>query len=133
MAPVVRERPDAIEMAGLRFQVAVAEEALGARPGDCDLLRFLAHAYTLLGRRDDGLEADRRLVELLPADARARYNLACSLALLGRPEEALRTLEEAVRLGFDDADLLRQDDDLESIRRDPAFAAIVASLRPRSA
>jgi len=128
---VVREPPDAIELAGLRFQVAVAEEALQARPEDCDLLRFLAHAYTLLGRNEDGLKADRRVVELLPRDPRARYNLACSLALAGRTDEALQALQEAVRLGFEDADLLAQDDDLESLRKNPLFRAIVEALRRR--
>lgn len=131
MHGVVRERPDAIELAGLRFQVSVAEEALEARPQDCDLLRFLAHAYTLLDRCGDGLAAELRIVEQLPADPRARYNLACSLALNGRKEEALSALEEAIRLGFEDAELLSQDDDLGSLRNDPAFVAMVDALRRR--
>ncbi|MGQ0613546.1 MAG: TPR end-of-group domain-containing protein [Planctomycetaceae bacterium] len=118
-----------LERAGLRFQIAVAEEALTLRPRDADLLRFLAHAYTLVGRLEDGLRADRRLTELLPGDPRVRYNLACSLALTGRLAEALETLSEAHGLGFADLELLLQDEDLAALRSEPGFPAVVEKVR----
>jgi Flp pilus assembly protein TadD len=117
-----------IELAGIRFQIGIFEEALVANRGDTDALRFLAHAYTVVGRLADGLAADRRLVELLPRDPRVRYNLACSCALNGQPEEALAALAEACGLGFDDLTLLRKDKDLDSLREDPRFAAIEKRL-----
>lgn len=121
---MVMEKPDAIELAAIRFQIGVAEEALTSSPEDTDVLRYLAHAYTVVGRVQDGLRADQRLVHLLPSDARARYNLACSYALTGRKEDALETLRDALELGFDDLDLLRNDEDLESLRSEPAFREI---------
>ena len=51
-------------------------------------------------RPEDGLEADRRLMALLPQDPRVRYNLACSCALLGQTDEAFQRLSEACDLGF---------------------------------
>ncbi|MGH7162501.1 MAG: TPR end-of-group domain-containing protein [Planctomycetota bacterium] len=129
---MVLEKPDAIELASARFQIAVAEEALRNHPSDGEVLRYLAHAYTLVGRHDDGLRTDLRLVELYPRDARARYNLACSYALLGRGDEAFQALREACSLGFEDVDLLRQDEDLAALRDDPRFEEIrkLAERRP---
>jgi len=118
-----------LEKAGLRFQIAVGEEAVALRPRDTDLLRFLAHAYTLVGRLEDGVRADRRLTELLPEDPRVRYNLACSLALTGRLAEALEALGEAHSRGFVDLELLLQDEDLAALRSEPGFPDMVEKVR----
>ena len=119
---------DPLERASLRFQVGLAEEALAVDAEDTEALRYLAHAYTLLGRLEEGLRADRRLVELLPADPRVRYNLACSCALGGLLDEAIRRLEEAIDLGFADLKLLRRDSDLDSLRVDARYRAIEERL-----
>ena len=119
---------DRVNLAGIRFQVAVWEELLARRPDDTEALRFLAHAYTQLGRLDDGLRADRRLSELLPHDPRVRYNLACSLALAGDGEAAIAELHRACELGFDDLNLLRRDQDFESLRDHPEFVAVCRQL-----
>jgi SAM-dependent methyltransferase len=64
------------------------------------------------------------LARLTPRDPRAHYNLACSHALLGQPEEAIAALEQACGLGFRDSVLLRRDNELDSLREDPRFQAI---------
>lgn len=119
---------DQVTLAGVRFQIAVWEEILARRPEDTEALRFLAHAFTQVGRFEDGLEADRKLVELLPLDPRVRYNFACSLALCGQAEEALTELSCACELGFDDLDLLCRDQDFESLRDHPEFRALCRQL-----
>jgi len=122
---------DELEMAGIRFQIGIFEEALQDNPSNTEALRFLAHAYTIAGRLEDGLRADRKLVELLPRDPRARYNLACSNALAGHKDAALTALQEAVRLGFDDLNLLKKDRDLDSLREEVGFQSIVEELARR--
>jgi len=117
-----------LEQAGLRFQISIYEEALREDADDTEALAFLAHAYTLVGRVQDGLATDRRLVELLPDDPRVRYNLACSCALAGLADEAFDVLEQACGLGFDDVNLLRKDKDLDPLRDDARFKAIEARL-----
>lgn len=124
-------KPGPLALAGLRFQISILEEALRADPNDTETLRVLAHAYAGVGRLEDGLAADRRLVELLPADPRARYNLACSCALTQRVDEALRVLGEACALGFDDLALLRRDRDLDGLRGDPRYREIERALAER--
>ena len=84
--------------------------------------------YNVVGRHKEGLAVDRRLVELLPLDARVRYNLACSCALAGTYQEALAALEDAVRLGFRDVNLMRKDHDLDALRDDPRYIAIESRI-----
>jgi Flp pilus assembly protein TadD len=125
------DKPDPLELLGMRFQIAILEEAVRRDPEDTEALRFLAHAYVGVGRLEDGLAADRRLVEILPTDPRVRYNLACSCALTNRIEEALEVLGEACALGFDDLALLRRDRDLDGVRGDPRYEQIERRLAQR--
>jgi predicted Zn-dependent protease len=71
------------------------------------------------------VELDRRLVDLLPNDFLARYNLACSLARAGRSDEAIDSLSRAILLGYDDLAHMEADPDLESLRNHPDFQALL--------
>lgn len=64
-------------------------------------------------------------VKLFPEDPTWHYNLACSLARNAKHPAALDALEKAVEFGFTDADKIREDSDLATVRRDPRFAAIL--------
>ncbi|MHC4959652.1 MAG: TPR end-of-group domain-containing protein [Planctomycetota bacterium] len=127
-----REEPGALELAGLRFQIGIFEEALAEDPRDTDALRYLAHAYNLIGRHEDGIGIDKRLVALHPDDPRVRYNLACSFALSDRQAEALETLAQAVELGFEDINLMRKDQDLDGLRSDPRYLLMEADVAKRA-
>ena len=59
----------------------------------------------------------------------AYYNAACSYALDHQRDRALSMLEAAVRSGWDDAHMLQSDDDLDSIRGDRRFRAILQEAR----
>ena len=59
------------------------------------------------------------------------YNAGCYSALQGRSDEAFTSLERAVALGYDDVDHITKDSDLESLRADPRFAALLAHARQR--
>ncbi len=49
------------------------------------------------------------------------YNEACSLARGEKTKEALELLEKALLAGFDDANLVRKDDDLDNIRSEKRY------------
>jgi hypothetical protein len=55
--------------------------------------------------------------------------LGCTLALLGRTDEAFVLLEEALARGYDDADHMEQDEDLVGLRADPRFGGMLRRLR----
>ena len=108
-------------------------EILGAEtrrhPDNLEALVDLAMILTQLGRYREGLEADRKLVELCPLDPTVRYNLACSLALLERVDESFEALEAALELGYADGEYLAQDEDLASLRQDPRFSELCRRLK----
>ncbi len=118
-----------LERIGLAFDIDFCEAVLRSQPENLAALEALGNAYTRVGKIDEGLEIDRRLVRLLPESAVAHYNLACSLSLLARVDEAVETLERAVRLGYRDFDYLERDPDLENVRRDARYKAIVSSAK----
>jgi tetratricopeptide (TPR) repeat protein len=114
------------------FDIAFYESVLKREPGYEDVIELLGGLYTKTGRISDGLKMDRKLVKLQPDNATARYNLACSLALLKRKTDALRALSEAVDLGYNDYDWMTQDPDLESLKNVSEFKALAAKLKPHS-
>jgi len=60
---------------------------------------------------------------------RGWYAFACVANDAGRGDDALNYLREAVRRGYSDAEGLMNDDDLKSLRQDPHFKELVATLR----
>ncbi|MBP7830751.1 MAG: hypothetical protein KA248_12630 [Kiritimatiellae bacterium] len=89
----------------------------------------LGDLYTRTGRFEEGLAMDLRMAGVYPADPMVLYNLACSYALTARPDEALLTLERAVRAGYHDADWMGRDRDLKSLHADPRFRALLRKVR----
>ena len=96
-----------------------------------DVLRVMGNNLTLKGHYTQGLVVDKRLVQLRPNDPLAHYNLACSYALLKRPDQALRTLRRAVELGYRDFRYMREDHDLDAVRHDPRFRQLLREYDSR--
>lgn len=110
------------------FDITFYESVLKRDPSYVDVVELLGGLYTKVGRIEDGLKMDRKLVRLQPDNATAYYNLACSLVLMKRPGDALRTLKRAVDLGYMDRDWMVEDPDLEGLRTHPAFLELVARI-----
>ncbi len=115
----------------LEFELEFFGKILERNPNFVDVLRVQGNNLTLKGRYADGLQIDKRLVALRPNDPLAHYNLACSLALLKKPEQALKTLRRAVELGYRDFRYMREDRDLDSIRHDPRFRQLLREYEQR--
>jgi tetratricopeptide (TPR) repeat protein len=113
------------------FELAFFGGILEHSPDYVDVLRILGSLLTLKGRFLEGLKIDRRLVRLRPEDALAHYNLACSYALLKRPELSIKTLRRAVELGYRDFRYIREDHDLDAIRHDPRFRQLIREFENR--
>jgi Flp pilus assembly protein TadD len=122
------ELEDRLEHLGQEFLVEFLQRALARHPDNLAALAELATLLTQLGRLEEGLAADPRLVRLAPRDPTVHYNLACSLALLARTGAALDALERAAELGYRDLDHMLADEDLASLRDEPRFQTLVARL-----
>ena len=101
------------------------ERLLKRKADAVEVLRVLAELVSRKGNTGRAVELDARLVELMPEDYLARYNLACSLARADRADEAIDALSRAILLGYDDLAHMESDPDLESLRDNPDFQALL--------
>ena len=114
------------------FEIRFFESVLSRNPTYSDVVEILGGLYTKHGRIADGLKMDRKLVKLQPSNATAHYNLACSLALAKRKMDALRSLRQAVDLGYRDFDWMEQDTDLDALKSHPDFLTLLGNLKAHS-
>ena len=110
----------------LDFEISFLEKILKKKPDFLDALLVLAESYTRRGDFESGLKIDQRLAKLCPDDATVHYNLACSYALTGKKDLALKSLSCSIALGYDDFDHLKKDKDLDSLQGEKKFQALLA-------
>jgi hypothetical protein len=113
------------------FEVDFFGGVLGRNPDYVDVLRIMGNLLALKGRTVEGYQIDKRLVHLRPGDSLAHYNLACSYALLNKPDQSIKTLRRAIELGYRDFRYIREDRDLDPIRQDPRFRALMREYENR--
>ena len=109
----------------LDFDIDFFERLLARNGESLEVLRLLAELASKKGNVTRAAELDAKVAELLPNDCLARYNLACSLARAGRPDEAIDSLSKAILLGYDDLAHMDVDPDLDSLRDLPEFRALL--------
>ena len=109
----------------LDFDIDFFERLLSRNGDSLEVLRLLAELVSKKGLVERAAELDAKVVVLLPDDCLARYNLACSLARAGRPDEAIDSLSKAILLGYDDLAHMGVDPDLDSLRDLPEFRALL--------
>lgn len=116
--------------AALLKEMAFMESLARRCPQDVEVIKTLGDLYTRTGRYEDGLKTDLELTRLCPREPLVWYNLACSYALLDRTDEALASLERSIVLGYRDARWIREDRDLNSLKKDHRFDVLLQRLTP---
>lgn len=111
------------------FEIKFYQGLLKQQPDFINVLIPLGDAYTRKGFYQEGLAVDERLAQLLPNDPIVHYNLACSLSLVGQPNEALAKLKKAVVLGYDEFSFLSKDSDLKNVRELSEFKSFFSKLK----
>jgi adenylate cyclase len=104
-----------------------AEKLLAVEPDHGGALGYLVTALALLGEAERAHEWARRAVLFDPDNIRLHYNLACSMVTLGDPQAACDLLDriiDKVSAGY--LRWMAADSDLDPIRTDPRFVAIMA-------
>jgi len=120
-------QPQAAE-AAYRRSLEVTRRHLDLHPGDARAVTMGAVALSRLGEREEGLRWADRALAIEPGDAGVSYNVACLFALAGVPDRALDCLRLAIAGGFWHREWARNDPDLDSLRDDPRFQAVVAGV-----
>ncbi len=107
------------------IELAFLEKVAARLPDDLEVLQALADLYTKTGKYAEGLAIDLRLSLLLPSDDLVWYNLGCSFALTGKPDEAFDALAKSIDLGYGDYDWMKTDPDLGNLHADPRFDSLL--------
>ena len=115
----------------LEFELDFFPALLSQHPDFVEGLKVHAKNLAVVKRHSEGLQVDRRIARLRPADSLAHYNLACSLALTQNADDALHALKKAVELGYRDFPFMKQDRDLDLIRKDPRFRALLREFEKK--
>ena len=105
--------------------------AVGGRPGEAfrpGPIESISGFFRLYREKDyeGSLAVLRSGLETNPGNAFILYNVACMECLLGRGEEAIEPLAEALAAWPAYKELAEKDDDLALLREDSRFQALVA-------
>jgi serine/threonine protein kinase/tetratricopeptide (TPR) repeat protein len=122
-----------------RKELAIEIRTLGAAfPDTLATMQNLASSLAHEGRADESIALYKKALESAsqmdrPNQMQAHATFAGGLSILGRPEESFQQMQEAVKLGFTDADQLANDEDFKALRTEPRFAELLASIRKQAA
>jgi len=104
------------------------EKHVELNPDDPRALCLGAIELVYAGHRERALEWARRALAIDPEDSLMLYNTACFYAIQGEPDEAFACLDKALQLGWGHREWLENDSDLDALRGDPRFQALLRKL-----
>jgi len=118
------------EQAGVarRRGIELAAEHLKLNPDDARARYMGANGLVALGEREQGLAWAAEALALEPDDPMLLFNVACVYSLAGERARALDCLERAVQVGLAQRGWLEHDSNLDTIRDEPRFRALMTRL-----
>jgi non-specific serine/threonine protein kinase len=97
-----------------------------AHPDDTRAWTMGASVLAEMGEPERAASWVARALAIDADEAIIQYNAACVYVALGRPDDAIGCLEVAMRGGGVAMDWIRNDPDLDPLRQDPRFTALLA-------
>ncbi len=104
----------------------VIKKHLEIQSDDVRALYLGAQSLCRLGENDRGLEWAGRALALDPEDSAVCYNVGCIYAILGDNQRAIDCLENAVKYGFGDQNIIRNDPYLRVLHGEPRYQELLA-------
>jgi serine/threonine protein kinase/tetratricopeptide (TPR) repeat protein len=120
-------RPDEAQVQ-FRRQVRLVDEHLELNPDDPRACILGAGAHARLGDAERSAFFAGRAMAADPDDPMLLYNVACTYACLGRDDDSLNALEQAIDRGFGDKGWMEHDSDLDSVRDTQRYRAILQRM-----
>ncbi len=116
------------EMKARLASLDLIQRHLELNPHDTRALYVGANQLCNVGEQEKGLELAERALEQDDKEPVSLYNVACFYAMQGDKERSLELLERAVEGGWGDRAWIETDSDLESIRDDERFVALLQRM-----
>ncbi len=104
-------------------------EVVKTSPDDGTAWHHLGYALHVTGKHDEALAAHEKAAEIPETAGIGAYNAACVHSLRGDVDVAFQWMEKALANGFNVANVLGTDADLENLRKDSRFAKLVEAAK----
>ena len=114
--------------AAYRRLVKLVEQHVDLNPDDARAWSLGATASANLADSERAVQYAERAIAVDPEDPMLLYNVACTFGVLGKTDECLNALEQAVSKGWGDRSWLEHDSDMDSIRDTARYKAIVQAM-----
>ncbi len=114
--------------ASRRRGIRIAETRLKLNPDDARALYMGANGLVALGEKEQGLEWARQALAMDPDEPMVLYNVACIQCLAGHTEDAMSSLEKAVRTGLTQKGWVEHDSNLDPLRSHPRYQDLIRLL-----
>jgi serine/threonine protein kinase/Tfp pilus assembly protein PilF len=115
-------------LAAFRRQTRLVEEHLELNPDDPRACILGAIAFAALQEEERSAFFAGRAIAADPDDPMLLYNVACNYAQLGRTDDALTALEQAVDRGYGDKAWMEHDSDLDSLRTTTRYQNLAKAM-----
>jgi serine/threonine protein kinase/tetratricopeptide (TPR) repeat protein len=115
-------------IAQFRRQTRLVDEHLELNPDDPRACVLGAIAHATLKDEERSVSFAERAIAADPDDPMLLYNVACNYAQLGRNSDALVALEQAVDRGYGDKSWMEHDSDLDALRSEPRYQALLQRM-----
>jgi len=111
-----------------RRGIQAAEAKLKLNPDDTRALYMGANGLVAIGEYEQGLEWAKQALAIDPDEPMVLYNVACIQSLAHQYDDALDTIERAVKSGLTNKGWLEHDSNLDPLRRYPRFKRLIKQL-----
>jgi eukaryotic-like serine/threonine-protein kinase len=111
-----------------RRAITLGQEALKVNPADADVLKNMANYHVMLGERGPALEYLNRALAYGKTDKEILFSAAVIYNYLGQTGPAMEWLNKALGAGYS-LQTVRESPDLDSLRNDPRYQALVQGKR----
>ena len=117
------------EMKARLSSLDLIERHLEMNPHDTRALYIGANQLSNVGEQEKGLEMAERALGQDENEPIVLYNVACFFAMQGNADRALELLTGAIERGWGDRAWLETDSDLDALRSDDRFNALLKGMR----
>jgi len=121
--------PGVPRVAEQKIVVSKLTQAIDKDPKNGSLYYQRGHALHRIRQFDASATDFKRCFELGFRKPLSSYNIACNLSLLNQKDDSFKWLETALQVGFNNWDTILNDTDLDNIRTEPRFWALMRKHR----